>query len=237
MKLKLLHLYYDLMNLYGEYGNMKILESYLIDQGIEVEVHKKTLNDEIDFEEYDFIYMGSGTERNQIIVLEDLKNRFRNQINKYIEDGKLMLLTGNSYEVLGRRISNIEALRILDFETDIIQRRNTSDIIASSRLFSNKVVGFVNNMSSIFENKNTLFNIEFGIGENEQSREEGINYKGVIGTHLIGPLLVRNPDILKYLVNKLCTQKNPDFKYQEKVYEDEQKGYEIVLNELKIRKK
>ena len=58
MKAKLLHLYYDLLNLYGEYGNVLIMKKHLEDQGFEVELDKKTVGDAIDFSEYDFVYMG-----------------------------------------------------------------------------------------------------------------------------------------------------------------------------------
>ena len=58
MEIKLLHLYYDIMNLYGEYGNIKILEEHLKDQGYTVMVDKKTLGEEKNLEEYDFIFDG-----------------------------------------------------------------------------------------------------------------------------------------------------------------------------------
>ena len=69
--MKLLHLYYDLMNLYGEYGNVVVLKKHLEDQGFDVSVDKKTINEEINFEEYDFVYCGSGTEKNELFVLDD----------------------------------------------------------------------------------------------------------------------------------------------------------------------
>ena len=56
--MKILHLYYDLMNLYGEYGNVVVLAKHLEDQGEEVIVDKKTIGDQIDFTQYDFIYCG-----------------------------------------------------------------------------------------------------------------------------------------------------------------------------------
>ena len=62
MKANILHLYYDILNLYGEYGNVNIIKKHIEDQGIEVNVEKKTIGDEIDFSKYSFIYMGCGTE-------------------------------------------------------------------------------------------------------------------------------------------------------------------------------
>ena len=74
MEVKLLHLYYDIMNLYGEYGNIKILEQHLKDQGFDVTVDRRTINEKKNFNQYDFIYMGCGTEKNQQVILKDIQN-------------------------------------------------------------------------------------------------------------------------------------------------------------------
>lgn len=71
---KIAHLYYDLMNLYGENGNLRYFLKKLEEQDIKVELHFLTVGDKIDFEKYDFYYMGMGSEENQIIVLEDFCN-------------------------------------------------------------------------------------------------------------------------------------------------------------------
>ena len=53
-------------------GNVCILKKHLEDQGLEIEVDHKTIGDEIDFSKYDFVFMGSGTERNLDAVFKDL---------------------------------------------------------------------------------------------------------------------------------------------------------------------
>lgn len=231
MKVKLLHLYYDIMNLYGEYGNIKVLEQHLKDQGIEVTVDKKTINEEVNFEDYDFIYIGSGTERNQSVILKDMQSR-KDDFEKVINQDKVILLTGNSYEILGKTINDEPALEILDFEVHNTENRITEDVIASSEVLKNKVVGFVNNMSSIKNNNQPLFTIEWGLKE----KKEGIKYRNVFGTHLIGPLLIRNPEFLKLIIEKICKQKDEQFEYKDITYEDEEKGYKLVLQELEARK-
>ena len=70
--MKLLFLYYDLMNLYGETGNMRVLERHLRDQGLEITIVGKTVGDELDFSQYDFVYAASGTERSQKVALRHL---------------------------------------------------------------------------------------------------------------------------------------------------------------------
>ena len=73
--IRILHLYHDLLNLYGEYGNISILKKHLEDQGEEVTVEKKSIGDDFSFEDYDFIYSGAGMESNTMVALKDLKKR------------------------------------------------------------------------------------------------------------------------------------------------------------------
>ena len=57
MEYKILHLYHDLMNLYGESGNVRALARHLSDQGFQVVVDRKSVGDEIDFSQYGFVYI------------------------------------------------------------------------------------------------------------------------------------------------------------------------------------
>ena len=233
--IKLLHLYYDIMNLYGDYGNVSILKKHLEDQGFEVLLDKKTIGEEIDFDEYDFIFIGSGTERNLDIVLEELR-MYKENLKEYIDKEKVILLTGNSFEMLGKSIDEKEALKILDFEVKREKDRTTSDIIYISKFLENKVVGFVNKCTKIYHNNNPFFEVDFGIGENENNDYEGIKYKNLYGTHVSGPILVRNPEFLKHIVETICKNRNKNFKCKEIAYKNENEGYELVLKELENRK-
>lgn len=234
MEIKILHLYYDIMNLYGEYGNIKILEQHLKDQGFEVTVDKKSIGETKDFNQYDFVYMGCGTERNQQTILQDILKE-KEDLKSFIEEGKTVLLTGNSFEILGKSIDGKPALELFEFETEHKEKRETPDVICTSDILKNKVVGFINTMSVIKNNDKPLFKIEWNSESSKVDEPEGIIYKNLMGTHLIGPLLIRNPEILKNIIEKICKQKDADFKYKDIEYEDEQKGYELVLKELQGR--
>lgn len=233
--IKLLHLYYDIMNLYGDYGNVSILKQHLEDQGFEVLLDKKTIGEDIDFDEYDFIFIGSGTERNLDVVLEDLR-KYKETLKKFIDKEKVILLTGNSFEMLGKSIDEKEALKIFDFEVKREKDRTTSDIIYKSKFLNNKVVGFVNKSTKIYHNNNPFFEVDFGVGENENNDYEGIKYKNLYGTHVSGPILVRNPELLKTIVETICKNRNSNFKCKEIEYTNEKEGYELVLKELENRK-
>lgn len=234
MKIKVLHLYYDLMNLYGEYANLLLLEKHLIDQGADVVIDKKTLGEKIELGKYDFVFIGEGTERNRDLVLKDLL-RYKDDLINYIEDNKYLLMTGITYEMLGKSIDNNEALGIFDFRTISTKNRITSDVILKSETFDKPSIGFINTSSKVIDNENSLFQIIKVSGESEEKIDfinEGFHYKKTFGTFLTGPILVRNPHILKYFVTNLCEEKNENFIYNEIEYKDEQDSYNLAINEL-----
>lgn len=235
MKIKLLHLYYDILNLYGEYGNVVVLKKHLEDQGYEVIVDKKSIGDYIDFSKYSFIYMGCGTERNLDTVLKDIK-QYKKDIQKAIDNEVIFLLTGNSFEMLGKKIDDEDGLGIFDYETKRKKERLTSDVIFQSKYLKNKVVGFINMMTEMRRNTIPLFNkVDFGIGENNENKQEGIKFKNVYGTHISGPILARNPELLKQLVVLICEKVDKKFQYKEIEYEYEEKSYKMALRELEKR--
>lgn len=240
MKITILHLYYDLLNLYGEIGNIKILCRHLSDQNVEYTLDNKTVGDDIDFSKYDFIYMGSGTEKNQIVALNDII-RYKNDLKTAIENNAVILATGNSYEIFGQYImdaqqNKIEALNIFNYYAKRDTDRITSDIIYSADFLENKIIDFINKMSRIYNIEHHLFKAEFGIGDNDQKDFEGIRHLNFFGTSVIGPILVRNPHFLAYLIKLICNSKDSGFKHREVNYEYEQKAYETTLRELMLRK-
>lgn len=234
MELNILYMYYDILNLYGEYGNVSIMKKHLEDQGFKVNVDKKTISDEVNFNKYDFIYMGCGTEKNLDFVLEDLK-RYTKEFNAVIEDKKVILATGNSFEMFGKSIDKKEGLCIFDYETVRLPDRVTSDVIYKSKFLKNEVVGFVNKMTEMYHNMSPLFEVEFGVGENKRNDYEGVKHLNFFGTHVSGPILARNPEFLKMLVCEVCKRADKKFVYKEVEYKYENDGYELVLSELKKR--
>ena len=240
MKINVLHLYYDLLNLYGETGNIIVLSKHLTDQGVKLSLEKKTVGDDISFSDYDFVYIGSGTEKNQIVALNDLI-RYKDELKTALDNGLVMLATGNSFEIFGEFIQDtdqsvIEALKIFNFYSKREKERTTSDIIYTADFLDNKIIGFVNKMSNTFNIDNYLFKVEFGVGGGKEKDFEGIRENNFFGTYVIGPVLVRNPHFMKYLTELICKRKNPEFVLNEIKYENEDKAFEVTLKELTARK-
>lgn len=207
MTIRVAHLYYDLMNLYGEIGNLKVIEYQLKKQKINVIIDKLSLNDKIEFEKYDLIYMGSGTKKSTLLVLEDLK-KYKQQVKEYIENNKFMLVTGNSINVFSKKIGDTEALNIFDFNISYSNARLVGDVILDN------IIGFQNRDTLIENNNNPIFN----------NSEIGIHYKNFYGTYIIGPLLIKNPNFSQKFIKSLIISKKNDFKFRKFDFEIDKKA-------------
>lgn len=235
--MKILHLYHDIMNLYGEYANVSALTRLLQHMGTEVTVDKRSLQDTVDLSEYDFVYVGSGTERNQKVVLEHLRS-MKEALTDYIEQDKVILMTGNAFEMLGSSITDssgkaTQGLGLFPFTvTEQNKTRVTGDAIFSTDCCEHKLVGFINKCSTISGIETPLFTVEMGIGNQDNDTKEGIHYRRFFGTHLTGPILIKNPYFLIYIVSLLAGEDTPvpadSLSY-------ETAGYEVTLSELTKR--
>lgn len=230
--MKILHLYPNLLNLYGEYGNVTCLVKHLNDQGIDTTVDKKDINDEYDFNDYDFIYCGSGLESNLMIALNDLR-KHKDSLLKAINNNKLILFTGNAMELLGSSIDNQKALDLVSIVTKTTDKRLTGDVIVYNDEFG-EIVGFINK-STIITNED-LFDYHFKDSNlKDDSTKEGYRINNLIGTHIIGPVLVKNPKLMNYFVKLLMEQNNiSNYKHIDYPYEED--SYNVTLNALKERR-
>ena len=231
-KIKIAHLYYDLMNLYGESGNIIALEKGFEEQDMYTEVIKLTVGDRIDFTKYDIYYIGCGSESNQLIVLEDLI-KYKNIIKEAIEDGKYFIFTGNSYELLGKYIEKlngdkIDTLNIFDFYTKELDTRIRGEEILECKLFKEPIIGFQNRQCILNNKDYHLFNVINGHGNNNKSKHEGIHYNNLFATYTLGPLLIRNPLLKDYIIKNILEKKDILYK---KVSSIDEKAYnEFVKN-------
>ena len=205
--MKIAYLYYDILNLYGDSGNIKIIDRILKENKIKHEILYLSLDDELNFEDYDLVYIGSGTENNIKIVMNHLK-KYQKDIKNYIENNKHMLITGNSIFMFGRELEKDKGLNIFDYNVLKVDRIK-NEVFIKSLVSKKDIIGFENTCYKIDKLENTLF------------ENEGIYYKNFIGTHIIGPILVRNPEFLKFFMNNLTNKKlKYDLKLEMKAYDN-----------------
>lgn len=234
MKITIAHLYYDLLNLYGENGNIKALKKQLENQGVSVTVLSLSIEDELHFDDYDMVYIGAGTEDNQKLVLKHLF-KYRDEIEKHIKEKQLFLVTGNAIELFGRYIyttdkKKIKALNIFPYFAKQEKFRITDEALFQCDFVKEPVLGFQNQNSIMRENKDPLFHVIHGTGSYPTSKKEGIHEYEFYGTYLIGPLLVRNPELLKYFVKKLILTKDPNFKLKNFSLQLEKKAHDTFID-------
>ena len=214
--IKSAHLYYDLANLYGDNGNLKVLSDYLIQQHAEVKIDKLTVGDNFNLDQYDLIYLGSLTENNFAIVAEDFK-KYAKELSKVIEARKHLVFTGNSIELLGKKMivkgNSVAGLGIFDYEVLPLDKRYMGEAIfhdVNDQIF----IGFQNQANILNEITQPWFTkIEKGLAGTPSHTTEGIHYLNFYGTYLIAPLLARNYFFTEQLVKELLG--NPADYHQE----------------------
>ena len=233
-EIKILHLFPTLLSLYGEYGNVAVLRRTLENMGNTVTVDTYE-NGELVLNEYDFIYVGSGTEDN---LMEAIRRLMPHQeaIAESINRGDLWLATGNAMTLFGasvtRNETTTESLGCFDFTTQIDDRTRYLGDVLTEEAFGCSFVGFVNN-SCVFEGVSTpLLALQLGkhLSNDDNSFTEGIHEKNFYGTQLIGPVLVKNPHFLEMICQAITGE--------EVVISAEsnaKKAYAIALKELKNR--
>ena len=228
------------MNLYGEYANINVLKKHLEDQGAVVTVTKADSVNDIDLGDFDFIYIASGTENNQKKALSDLLTK-KLEIISLAESGKIMLFTGNALEMLGKSITSsdgaiYDGLGLLSFTvTEQNAKRYTTDVIAECPLCDEKIVGFINKASEISGIENSFCTVTMGLGNDNKAKDGGFVYKNVTGTHIIGPVLVKNPEFMRYYVTLICKSKDNTFAYKDIDYKYEKQAHSVTLGKLSER--
>ena len=234
MKINICFLYPDIMNLYGDYANVRALERHLVFCGAEVNVTHVTFADNADFSDCDMVYVGAGTERALLLCLNDIK-KYEAQLKKAYENGAVFLCTGNSVELFGKETvfengERREGLGLVDVHSTHTDKRVLTDVVFESNSFEKETVGFINKASSINGGFEPWFKVKYGSGNIEGSGGEGIKQGSFHGTYLNGPLLIKNPHILSYFAKLLIEKKGGEMKPLN--LENETKAYEITLSEL-----
>lgn len=218
MSVKLYHIFPDLMNLYGEYGNLTALKGALEAAGQEAEVVKLRPGEKADFADAGFLYMGCGTEpaRNAALAhLRPLSDALREAI---LTRQVPTLFTGNAWPLLGQSLTTadgsvLEGLGLFGYAAAETRDRYTGDAIAQPAapgLPDAPAVGFFNRCDKVQGVETPMFTLEMGRGnDGVEHSAEGFVQGHFYATHLIGPLLVKNPRLLSHFVSLLSADAQP----------------------------
>lgn len=245
--IKILHMYPDVMNLYGEYANMTILKRFLEECGAEVCLESISLYEDKDISGYDMYYMGAGTESNISLVLKEIE-KYKDVLLKAKNDNRVMLFTGSAMEIFGKEIKDgdnmIPALGLSDYTTIRMTFRMTGDVVGHEEKEDgspdeNYIVGFSNKCSYTGKVEHPWFVLEMGDFNSPPDamkdaeyygvkKWEGVHENNMFCTHITGPLLVKNPHLLKKFASLLMGN---DEAFDHHLVEQEL-GFEVTLNAL-----
>lgn len=217
--INILHLYPDLLNLYGDKGNIEALRKRLIWRNIGADVKIIVSSDEsIDFDNADIIYLGGGSDREQEIVLEKLSH-YKKELKSFVEAGKTLIATCGGFEMLGETLfsneKKVEGLCVLNINTSISKEKSRliGNVVIKADFLDSYIVGFENHGGRIdIGNYSPLGKVITGYGNNEKDAVEGVVYKNLIGTNLHGPLFPKNPKLCDYILENTLKHKYPNFK-------------------------
>lgn len=234
MKITIGHLFYDLLNLYGESGNVIALKKALESQDIEVEIRNLSLDSAPwNLEDLDILYVGAGTEYNQLLALDSLM-KYKDAMNQMVIANKYIIATGNSIELFGKTIKQndeeIEALGVFDYTTERTEKRIVSECVFNFDEIEDKILGFENHQGKILGISSPLFTVEKGFSSDLTSKCEGYRHNNFFGTYLLGPILVRNPKLLEKICKEVILAKDSNFEFKEFDFEIEQKAHNKFSN-------
>lgn len=208
-------LYPEIANLYGDLENI----TYLQKSNPEIEVVETHLTDVPLFvsEKPALVYMGTMTERAQLLVIEALKPHLE-ALQKRIADGTLFLMTGNALEIFGSRIEDVDGTSVEClglFPTvarrDMMHRYNS---LYLGKFEGMDVVGYKSQFTqsyrmpdaaAVYPDVKAAWETTRGPGLNPDMTGEGLRVNNFIATYVIGPILVLNPLLAKWFLREMGT--------------------------------
>ncbi len=234
MSVNILYLYSETMDLYGDSFNIIMIKSKLLEMGIEANISKYEIGEELEADKYDMFYIGHGKGRNLEFIAKDFL-RHKEKVIKAIEDEKVFLVTGNARLLFGKDFEGVsgkmvQANGFFDYTGSETNNVFTSDTVAKLHGTENLCYGYINRTAHIVgENKYPLFDVVLGVGDTkEKGGFEGNHYKNYFATWFVGPALIKNPQLLKIILKPLAKELYKDLNMTE-----EQKALDATLSEFK----
>lgn len=207
--IKILYLYPDMLELYGDYGNIQVLKYRIESRGYKAIIDKYSIGDAApNFNDYDIVFAGGGADNEQSILAEDLV-KYKDNIKDAVNNGVFFLLICGAYQLFGKYYKGVEGniipgLEVFDYYTVANpdrKKRCIGNIVIETKM--GNVIGFENHGGQTFDISNSFGNVLFGNGNKFGDSEEGFFENNVIATYLHGPLLSKNPELCDYII-KYC---------------------------------
>jgi len=262
-KLSICHLYPDLMDTYGDKGNIITVVKRCQWRGIEVKVTKISVGESLDFSAkggptsgWDLYFFGGGQDRNQAIVAPDLQKKAKD-IKRAVENGAVILSICGGYQLLQKyfktkdgkiiegiglfdaytQASNTRMIQNLLIELNNDLKKEVENIYPSTRykIQDTSLIGFENHSGKTYlgEKVQPLGQVVKGAGNNGEDKTEGAVYKNAFGCYLHGSLLPKNPHFADYLIAKALNRRYGNIKLKPLDDEFEWQAHKQAIGSIK----
>lgn len=209
-ELNVCHLYGNLMNTYGDIGNLLVMDYYAKKMDVHMNYDLISLHDHFDPDKYDFVLFGGGQDFEQSVIASDLQEK-KEALNQYIQNDGAMLAVCGGYQLIGQyyidaagnKIPGIAALPHYTRGQEEGEERLIGNVKIFNPHFNEEYIGFENHGGRTFlgEGEEPLGEILEGNGNNGTDKGEGVIYKNTFGTYFHGPILARNENLAVRLLN------------------------------------
>lgn len=214
MELKICHLYPDILNLYGDRGNILCMEQRLRWRGVDVVTEGVSIGEMLDASQYDLIFVGGGQDFEQEVLLEDLNGGKTAELKAAIEDGIAVLAICGGYQMLGHYYETWDGQKCaftgaVDLYTVGSKQRMIGNYMFSCDELDTTIVGFENHSGKTYLGSGVkpMGKVLSGYGNNGEDGFEGARYNNVFATYSHGCLLPKNPKLCDFILQTSLARK------------------------------
>ena len=235
-KINILNLYGEALDLNGDGKNIKAFEKRLSEMGYEFETKTLGVGDEIELSDFDIVFMTHGKPHN-VSALSEHFIKYKDKILNYIESGKTFVATGSSNMLFGKSFSMLDGktyngIGLFDCEAEEFDGLYVSDaVIVPEFAPEEKMFGIYYRCESVkfnTPNEHRLFKVlKADEGKGSVGEGEGCRYKNLFATWCLGPVLVRNPIMMKEVLHCVLGED-----YRETDFSLEEKAVKMTIEEL-----
>lgn len=222
-ELKICHLYPDILNLYGDRGNIICMQKRMEWRGIQTVVTGISVGDKLNINDYDLFFIGGGQDFEQEVLLKDLASGKAADIRAAVEDEKVFLAICGGYQMLGNYYKTWDGV-----QCDFIGALDLYTVGDKERMIGNymyqmddadggmTIVGFENHSGKTYlsDKVRPMGKVLAGYGNNGKDGTEGARYKNVFATYSHGSLLPKNPKLADYIMLTALKRKYPSLELE-----------------------
>ncbi len=240
-RLVLVHLYPDLLNLYGDRGNVLALSRRASWAGWTLEVREVGMGEAADLAEADMLFVGGGQDREQKTLAQDLLRR-RDAILRGVDRGLVVLAVCGGYQLMGRRYvtpegEEVPGIGLMDLETLPGPGRLVGNVVVAAGWLEEPLVGFENHGGRTFlgPSAQALGQVVRGHGNNGRDGTEGAWAGKVYGTYLHGALLPKNPAFADHLLRQAAARRRGEVPWPKLDDLEEHAARAVLMERMGLR--